>query len=739
MPKTLTAVTEEEKKLIRRAYQRMLKSVKEDQLKDDDRLRILKAYKLAVKAHSQQRRKSGEPYVLHPIEVARICVTEIGLGPTAIICALLHDVVEDTDVTLEEIREQFGKKVATIVDGLTKLDGLYNVESPQAENFRKVISSLVDDVRVVLIKMADRLHNLRTIGPMPRHKQLKIAAETEYIYAPLAHRLGLYHIRTEFQNHCMAITEPEAYAEIETKLQDTRRERTKYINEFIRPLRNRLNELDIEYRIIGRPKAISSIWNKIKKKQVPFDEIYDLFAVRVIADVPQPQEKQVCWQIYSVITEIYKPVPERLKDWISTPKANGYESLHTTVIGPKGRFVEVQIRTERMDEIAERGFAAHWKYKNIKSQSNVFEAWLDNLRDMLEDQHNDALEFISDFKTNLFQEEIFVYTPKGDLKHLPKGATALDFAFMIHTDIGYHCKSIKVNNRLVPMGYKLQSGDQISITTAKNQKPTEDWLKLVVTGKARAKIRTALKEEKKRAGEIGKESLMRKLDHMKVDFEENVDMLVQFYGMQSRPDLFAAIASDQVQLSDLKNFDVQGRRLVLKEIERPVIEEPLPVERRKKSRKTNGEPRIRIDGAKGDDYNYSLATCCNPVQGDDIFAYVTAASGTKIHRTNCPNATHLMANYGYRVLKAEWDTNTHTNFVVDLKINGVDDGPGVIERVTNKISSNLGINIRSLSIEGNEGYFEGRISLVVINKDQLNLVIRSLKALEGISEVTRVQ
>ena len=738
MPKTLIAVTEDEKKLIRRAYQRMLKSVKEEQLKDDDRLSILKAYKLAAKAHSQQRRKAGEPYILHPIEVARICVTEIGLGPTAIICALLHDVVEDTDVTLEEIQDQFGSKIATIVDGLTKLDGLYNVESPQAENFRKVISTLVDDVRVVLIKMADRLHNLRTIGPMPRHKQLKIAAETEYIYAPLAHRLGLYHIRTEFQNHCMAITEPEAYAEIETKLQDTRRERTKYINEFIRPLRHQLEELGIEYRIIGRPKAISSIWNKIKKKQVPFDEIYDLFAVRVVADVPLAQEKQICWQIYSIITEIYKPVPERLKDWVSTPKANGYESLHTTVIGPKGRFVEVQIRSERMDEIAERGFAAHWKYKDITSQNNVFDVWLENLRDMLEDQDNDALEFISDFKANLFQEEVFVYTPKGDLKHLPKGATALDFAFMIHTDIGYHCKSIKVNNRLVPMGYKLQNGDQIAVTISKNQKPTEDWLKLVVTGKARAKIRTALKEEKKRAGEIGKESLMRKLDHLKVDFEENVDMLVQFYGMQSRPDLFAAIASDQVELSELRNFTVQGRKLVIKEEVKLTTDELSLQEKRRKARKVSAAPRIRIDGSAGDDLKYSLATCCNPVQGDDIFAYVTANSGTKIHRSNCPNATHLMANYGYRVLKAEWDTNLQTNFVVDLRIIGIDDGPGVIERVTNLISS-IGINIRSLSIQGAEGYFEGRISLVVINKDQLNLIIKSLKSLEGISEVSRVQ
>jgi GTP pyrophosphokinase len=574
---------------------------------------------------------------------------------------------------------------------------------------------------------------------MPRHKQLKIAAETEYIYAPLAHRLGLYHIRTEFQNHCMAITEPEAYADIERKLQDTRRERTKYINEFIRPLRRRLNELGIEYRIIGRPKAISSIWNKIKKKQVPFEEIYDLFAMRVIADVPIAEEKQVCWQIYSIFTEIYKPVPERLKDWVSTPKANGYESLHTTIIGPKGRFVEVQIRTKRMDDIAERGFAAHWKYKDIKSQDNVFDVWLENLRDMLEDENNDALEFISDFKANLFQEEVFVYTPKGDLKHLPKGATALDFAFMIHTDIGYHSKSIKVNNRLVPMGYKLQNGDQIWITTAKNQKPTEDWLKLVVAGKARAKIRTALKEERKRAGEIGKEALMRKLDHMKVDFEENVDMLVQYYGLQSRPELFTAITTEQIQLTDLRNFDILGRKLSLKEHLKPVVEEAPVPERRKKLRKSNGQPRIRIDGSPGDDINFSLASCCNPVQGDDIFAYVTATAGTKIHRSNCPNATHLMANYGYRVLKAEWESNLQSNFVVDLKISGVDDGPGVIERVTSKISTDLGINIRSLSIEGDEGYFEGRVSLVVMNKDQLNVVIKSLKALEGMSQVTRVQ
>jgi guanosine-3',5'-bis(diphosphate) 3'-pyrophosphohydrolase len=738
MPKTLTAINEDEKKLIRKAYRRLLRSIK-TKLNDEDRKNIRKAYEMAVEAHSLQRRKSGEPYILHPIEVARICVTEIGLGPTAIVCALLHDVVEDTDTTLEEIHELFGLKISRIVDGLTKLDGLYNVESPQAENFKKVISTLVEDVRVVLIKMADRIHNLRTIGPMPRHKQLKIAAETDYIYAPLAHRLGLYNLKTEFQNHIMRINEPDTYADIEKKLQDTKRERTNYINVFLRPLRSKLDALEVPYRTTGRPKAISSVWNKIKKKQVPFEEIYDLFAVRIIVDVPIGEEKQFCWQVYSIITEIYKPIPERLKDWISTPKANGYESLHTTVVGPKGRFVEVQIRSERMDEIAERGFAAHWKYKNIKTEDHVFDSWLDNVRDMLEHNHNDALEFISDFKTNLFQEEVYVYTPKGDMRILPKGATALDFAFSIHTDIGYHCTAIKVNNKLVPMGYKLKNGDQLAVTTNKSQKPNEDWLKMVVTGKARAKIRSAMKEEMRKKGELGKETLLRKLKHLKVDFEENADMLVKHFGFKNRPDLYYAIAAGDVDLAELKKFKVDGRKLLPRKESVQPRPRQKPKRPSKKASKKGTSPRILVNGEPAEQYDYALAGCCNPVQGDDIFAYLSVNAGMKIHRTSCPNATHLMANYGYRVMKADWKSGEATNFVVDLKITGVDDGPGVIERVTNTISTILGINIRSFSIAGDEGYFEGKVSVVVVNKDQMNQVIKELKGLSGISDVTRLQ
>ncbi|HNE47723.1 MAG TPA: RelA/SpoT family protein, partial [Saprospiraceae bacterium] len=471
--------------IIQRAYRNLLKCIK-GTLSQEDQDNIRLAYEMAVKAHSAQRRKSGEPYILHPIAVAQICVEEIGLGPTAVICALLHDVVEDTDITLKEIEETFGERIAKIVDGLTKLDSAYNVDVPQAENFKKVLSTLVEDVRVVLIKMADRLHNMRTLGSMLKHKQLKIAAETTYIYAPLAHRLGLYNIKTEFQDLCMKITDPENYHEIARKLKETKKSRTNYIEDFIKPLKGELDDLNIPYRITGRPKSIYSIYNKIKTKKVSFEEIYDLFAIRIIVDVPIKKEKSACWQVYSVVTDVYSTIPERLKDWITTPKSNGYESLHTSVIGPGGRFVEVQIRSERMDEIAERGYAAHWKYKGMSNQHDVYESWLDSVRDLMENPEADALEFINDFKTNLFAEEVYIYTPKGDLQILPKGSSALDFAFSIHSDLGYHAVAIKVNNKLVPMGYKLKNGDQVHVTTNKSQKPNESWLKMVITGKARS-------------------------------------------------------------------------------------------------------------------------------------------------------------------------------------------------------------------------------------------------------------
>ncbi len=739
MPEVL-AIKEEEKQLIQREYRRLLKAIKSE-MDDHDQKMIRMAYELAVEAHSKQRRKSGEPYIMHPIAVAIICADEIGLGPTAIVCALLHDVVEDTDVSLEDISKQFGTRVARIVDGLTKLDSAYNAESPQAENFKKVLSTLVDDVRVVLIKMADRLHNMRTLGAMPRHKQLKIAAETSYIYAPLAHRLGLYAFKTEFLDLCMKITDPENYRDIAKKLAETKRSREEYIQEFIAPLNEKLEELGVEYYVTGRPKSIYSIWNKIKTKGVPFEEIYDLFAVRIIMSVPPDKEKLFCWQVYSIVTDVHTPIPERLKDWITTPKSNGYESLHTTVVGPKGRFVEVQIRTERMNEIAERGFAAHWKYKGINNQPDVYERWLDSVREILEDPHSDAVEFLGDFRANnLFNEEVYAYTPKGDMKILPKGSTALDFAFNIHTDIGYYCTSIKVNNRLVPMGYKLQNGDQVQINTNKNQKPSEDWLKMVVTGKARSKIRSAMKDERRKKGEFGREALERKFKHSKVDYNDAIEKIVKYFGYASHTDLYYDLAMDQLSVPEIfKHFRAENGKLTeIPEIvatPEPVLEEP----KRPRDRKGKAKPRLLINGEPAERFDHTFASCCNPVQGDPIFAFLTSNAGLKIHRSNCPNATNMMANYGYRLMKAEWILTTDTTFVADLQIIGIDDGPGVIERLTHQISTLLGLNIRSFSIAGDEGYFEGKISLLVANTDQLTIAIRALQNLKNVSSVSRIE
>lgn len=734
---------EEDKKLIQDAYRQLLRSIKTP-MDEEDRVMIRKAYEMAVQAHSEQRRKSGEPYILHPIAVARICAEEIGLGPTAIVCALLHDVVEDTDITLEDIRPRFGDRVTAIVDGLTKLDKTYDVESPQAENFKKVLSTLVDDVRVVLIKMADRLHNLRTIGSMAPHKQMKIAAETSFIYAPLAHRLGLYNIKVEFLDLCMKITDPNDYKEIAEQLNETKKEREAYIQAFIEPLKPRLDEIGCPYQIYGRPKSIYSIWKKIKTKRVPLTEIYDLFAVRVVLDVPVEKEKLSCWQAYSIVTDVHTPLPDRLKDWITVPKSNGYESLHTTVIGPQGRYVEVQIRSLRMDEIAERGVAAHWKYKGISNTPDVYERWLDSVREILEDPTSDAIEFLADFKSNnLFNEEVYVYTPKGDMMVLPKGATALDFAFSIHTDLGYHCVSTKVNNKLVPLNYVLRNGDQVHIFTSKNQKPSEDWERMVITGKAKAKIRSAMKEEKRKKGEIGKEMLERKLRHMHIDFDEGVDTIVKYLDYPSRTELFYALAMEERSIQEIfKNFRVDNNKLIHFRHEEHLANQQQALQqaaaaREEAQRRLGLKPRLLINGEPAERYQYSIATCCNPVQGDEIFAYLTTNAGLKIHRVGCPNATHLMANYGYRVMKAEWVFTNDVTFIAELRITGIDSGPGVIERLTHQISTQLGLDIRSLSIEGDEGYFEGIIKLKVRNTDQLNMAIRALQNLDNISSVTR--
>jgi guanosine-3',5'-bis(diphosphate) 3'-pyrophosphohydrolase len=750
LPEVTANVSPQEYEEIQNAFEGVLDALRKAfGEKDESEMRL--AFELALRAHSGQRRKSGEPYILHPIEVARICTAELGLGRTAIMAALLHDVVEDTPVSLDMLRNLFGDRIAMIVDGLTKFAGLANVRehmiaSPQAENFKKILLTISKDVRVVLIKMADRLHNMRTLGSMPQHKQLKIASETSYIYAPLAHRLGFYSIKTELEDLVMKIIEPEQYRYIVQKLKDTKVEREEYIANFIAPVKEALEKEGYKCNIFGRAKSISSINNKLKKKQVPFEEIYDLFAIRVIVDIPYEREKSACWNIYSIITDFYTPVPERLKDWISMPKANGYESLHTTVMGPKGRFVEIQIRSERMNEIAELGFAAHWKYKGVKSQDSIFENWLNKARELLENPNNDAIDFLNDFKSNLFSEEVYVFTPKGELKFFPKGATALDFAFDIHSEVGYHCKAVKVDQRIVPLSYELRNGDQLNVITSKSQRPVEDWLKIVKTGKARAKIRQALREERLKQGALGKEILDRKLKSLKLEDDENIDLIVKYFGFENRLDLYYSININEVNLNELKNLEIDKGKLVItpKEPRQPGSGEPLEVGPKEQpkvqplaKKRQFKKPKLIVDGEDASNYVYSLATCCNPVLGDDIFAYVTSKHGIKIHRTTCPNAEYLQATFGYRIKKAEWVESMGSSFVADLLITGMDD-MGVVQRLSEIITKQLNVNMRSFSMTGSEGHFEGRISVVVHSKEQLNQVILEIKKLEEVNTVARI-
>jgi len=732
----------EEQTGLREAYEAMIASLINPPNGQDSE-QMLRAYELANYSHRYQRRKSGEPYMYHPIAVARICAEEIGLGPTAICAALLHDVVEDTPVTQEDIRVDFGERIAQMVGGLTKLDSAYSNESQQAANFKKVLSTLIIDVRIVLIKMADRLHNMRTIKSMPEHKQFKIAAETSYIYAPLAHRLGLYNFRSEFLDLCMKVLERDEYMAVAKKLQETKSSREQYIDRFIAPIKTGLDELGYTYRIFGRPKSIYSIYNKIKKKQVPFEQIYDLFAVRIIVDVPVRKEKLACWGAYSVVTDVYQGVPERLKDWVTIPKSNGYESLHTTVAGPDARFVEVQIRSERMNEIAERGFAAHWKYKGVSNQPDVYEQWFDSVRDILDDPNSDTVQFLGDFRANnFFNEEVYVWTPDGDMKTMPKGASALDFAFSVHTEVGYHCQSVMVDERIVPLSYKLQNGDRMKVITNKQQKPNEGWLKLVTTGKAKAKIRQALKAERREQGELGQEALMRKFKNLRIDDNRAaVEVLSKYHYENSHIELFYNIAQGNISIAQvLEPFIVENGKLVAKAVE---ISEAQQKEfdgarKRNGANKIKGDSKLLINGEPGNQFEYTMATCCNPVQGDQVFAYLTASAGLKIHRSKCPNAQNLMANYGYRIMKAEWVSTTESSFVVNLRMTGLDSGKGVIERISHEITE-MNLNIRSFSISGTDGFFEANISLLVKNTDQLYLAIKGLKNLEHISTVSRVE
>lgn len=726
--------TEKENKDIVKEYRNLLRSIRRN-LTKDDRNKIREAFELSLEAHKNMRRKSGEPYILHPLAVAQICAAEMGLGVTSVICALLHDTVEDTEITLDLIKLKFGERVAVIIDGLTKISGVFDQpdRSIQAENFKKMLLTLSDDVRVILIKLADRMHNMRTLDSMSPKSQLKIASETAYVYAPLAHRLGLYAVKTELEDLATKYLQADNYIYVKNKLNETKTQRNKYIRTFIEPLIEDMDKQGFVYDVKGRPKSIHSILSKMKKQNIPFEEVYDLFAIRIIIDTEYENEKSDCWKVYSIVTDYYTPNPDRLRDWVSTPKANGYESLHTTVMGPKGRWVEVQIRTKRMDEIAEKGFAAHWKYKDTaQSNDNSLEGWLSRVREILENPDANALEILDDFKLALYSEEIFVFTPKGELKKLPSEATVLDFAFDIHTDIGIKCIGAKLNNKLVPINHKLSNGDQVEILSSAKQKPNEDWLNFVITAKAKSKIRDYFKQIRLESSAMGKEILERKFKNAKIPFNsESLQDLIKHFKLKSVSELYYQIANEKI---DRTKLDIEG----ILHLER---NKPSEIQVNAKQKASVSIPNDAILlGDNDTSMEYSFAKCCHPIPGDEVFGFVTVGEGVKIHRTSCSNAVALMSNYGYRIIKAKWakvDLNANKAFLTSIKVSGID-SVGIVNIITDIISKQLQINMRSISITSNEGMFEGNIFLEVHDTHQLDNIMNAIKEASELITVSRV-
>lgn len=741
---TLKLFTEQEEVEIHNYYEELKKCCLRSKKKEDKAL-IQKAYNLAFEAHKQMRRKSGEPYIYHPLAVAKIVADEIGLGTKSIVSALLHDVVEDTDYTLEDIKDMFGDKIADIVDGLTKISGVFDKNaSKQAENFRKILLTLSDDVRVILIKLADRLHNMRTLSSMPPTKQLQVAGETLYLYAPLAHRLGLYAIKTELEDLSFKYRHAGIYEELKSKINADEKKRTSFINKFALPISDRLAKEDIQFDISGRPKSIFSVWNKMQTKNVVFEEIYDLFAIRIIFD-PKPgiPEKTQCWNIYSMITDIYMPKPDRIRDWVSTPKANGYEALHSTVMGPYGRWVEVQIRSRRMDEIAERGFAAHWKYKGVNSEESELDRWIKRIRELLENPSEDALEFLDEFKMNLFASEIIVFTPKGHLKSLPKWSTALDFAYEIHTEIGKHAIGAKVNHNLVPLKYKLKSGDQIEILTSDTQKPQEDWLDFATTARAKTAIKNAFKAQRKEQLKKGKKILDEKLAEINLQPTSNIiKKLTSNYDVKTKDELYLNIGQGTLDLDNLKrilrkktqNKWIRYWKLSLarggsgtKEIKEEETK-PLKIDKKKP---LNLEELIEEE-------RFIIAKCCNPIPGDNVLGYQKDEETIIIHKTNCPNALKLNSSFADRIVNAKWMAHKILSFLAKVKLNGID-RLGIVSQITKVISDDLDVNMRSINFESHDGIFEGFIDLYVHSSKDLNNLIMNLMKIKGVESVKRIE
>lgn len=738
-----------EEEMIEQAFQQLLN----DYLATKHRKRIeiiTKAFNFANQAHKGIKRRSGEPYIMHPLAVAQIVCTEIGLGSTSICAALLHDVVEDTDYTVEDIENIFGPKIAQIVDGLTKISGgiFGDRASAQAENFKKLLLTMSDDIRVILIKIADRLHNMRTLGSMLPNKQFKIAGETLYIYAPLANRLGLYKIKTELENLSFRYEHPEEYQEIENKLAATATERDKVFKEFTVPIRAQMDKMGLKYRILARVKSIYSIWNKMQTKHVPFEEIYDLLAVRIIFE-PRNADEELndCFDIYVSISKIYKPHPDRLRDWVSHPKANGYQALHVTLMGNNGQWIEVQIRSERMNDVAEQGFAAHWKYKEGggSEDEGELDKWLRTIKEILDDPQPDAIDFLDTIKLNLFASEIFVFTPKGEIKTMPQNSTALDFAFSLHTDIGSHCIGAKVNHKLVPLSHKLQSGDQVEVLTSKSQRVQPEWEVFATTARARAKIAAILRKEQRNCQKEGETLLNEffKKEELRLD-DLLIDKLVKVHNMKNRDEFLIAIGNKKIVLGDLdKNAlkEKQGtnwKKFLTfsfggnKDNKEPV-EEKVPQEKEK----INTKQILKLT-EENIQKNYIMAECCHPIPGDDVLGYMDENDRIIIHKRQCPVAARLKSSYGNRILATEWDTHKELSFLVNIYIKGID-AMGLLNEVTQVISRQLNVNIRKLSIETTDGIFEGNIQLYVHDVDDVKTICNNLKQIQNIKQVTRVE
>ncbi|MEM6515829.1 MAG: RelA/SpoT family protein [Bacteroidota bacterium] len=727
---------EKENAEIAKAYKQLLK-VSYQTLTAADKKLIRRAFEVAVDAHKNQRRKSGEAYIFHPIAVARIVASEIGLDATCIAAALLHDVVEDNpEYTIDDMERLFGETVARIVDGLTKISSLSkeaNV-STQAENFRKMLLTLNDDVRVIIIKIADRLHNMQTMDAMRRDKQEKIASETLYIYAPLAHRIGLYNIKTELEDLGLKYTEPEVYNDILNKIKESKEEQDAYIRDFSKIIEDSLKAEGLNYEIKGRPKSIYSIRRKIVKQGVDFEEVYDKFAVRIIYKSDFANEKFLAWKIYSIVTDHFTPNPTRLRDWISSPKSTGYEALHITVMGPKGRWVEVQIRSERMNEIAEKGYAAHYKYKQGAAE-DALDTWIDKLQEALESNETNAVDFVEQFKLNLYSKEIYVFSPKGDLKSLPKGASPLDFAFSIHTEIGMKTKGAKVNGKLVPLSHELQSGDQVEILTSENIKPNRNWLDYATTARALSKIKSALKAEKKEIAEDGKEILRRKLKQLKISLDEkSVNEMVNYFKLKTSLDLFYRVGIGTIDNSKLKDYASSRSNAFMSYIKNK-IRRPSVARDINKDEITAKYDQL-VFGKDEQKLDYKLAECCNPIPGDAVFGFLTINEGIKVHKKTCPNALSLQSNYAYRIMQAKWIDSTQEEFATQIKLSGIDN-LGLVNNITQVISSNLHVDMKSLHFETDDGVFNGKINVVVNNKTMLNKVMDKLKKINGIEKVTR--